>query len=121
MSLERTSDKVAELALAEIRERPYHDSDISFLLSLIDQITDELEATDMELQLGMSWRPIDTAPKDGTWFLGCNIDPGIAAVSVVHWSIAGGEWMWISEGWVSDGGSYLDLTHWMPLPDPPKE
>lgn len=71
------------------------------------------------------WQPIETAPKDGTQIL-------LRVDSVVHQ----GEWQGPSDGaiyartkstfnWfsVSCGSSLYDaaVTHWMPLPQPPKE
>jgi hypothetical protein len=82
------------------------------------------------------WKPIDEAPKDGTMFLGW--------VSAERWSGADGEssshchdtstadfcwWRVVAD---SPDGGYFDnaagqigdsqgVTHWMPLPQPPKE
>ena len=79
----------------------------------------------------MTWIPIASAPKDGTEIMliqfwrnengvldhnrpdhGCwsrwNEDRGYGSYEVC-------------EGWMTDYGSNEDWTHWMPLPDPPKE
>lgn len=77
------------------------------------------------------WQPIDTAPKDGTTvLLFRRLDP---------WNVIGyGRWISTKwrlkdgttpiEGWLSygfdDPPGNLGLggpTHWMPLPEPPKE
>lgn len=63
----------------------------------------------------MKWKPIDTAPKDGTYVLV-------------------GQWMvdyegpyfrmgvsWWSEQWGWGGNVPDEPTHWMPLPPPPGE
>jgi hypothetical protein len=62
-----------------------------------------------------NWQPIETAPKDGTWLLlwcGWEI--------VGHWVEDGKR---VKHGW-SDDPNGIDpifmVTHWMPLPEPPK-
>jgi hypothetical protein len=55
------------------------------------------------------WQPIDTAPRDGSKVLGCHGDSKY--VVVVYWRGAG----------FTDGAwPLIPLTHWQPLPDPPK-
>jgi hypothetical protein len=81
----------------------------------------------------MEWQPIETAPKDGTWVLlaggDCYNDGGDPTERIVtaqctnelngrtmddtRWQFA-----WYDGGYY---GEYLDPTHWMPLPEPPKE
>lgn len=71
------------------------------------------------MALAANWRPIETAPKDGTHFLGYwrgfghviayRHDPNGAARSSNH-----------RECWVSVNGPPIsNLTHWMPLPAQP--
>lgn len=62
---------------------------------------------------GDDWQPIETAPRDGTWFLAYSPD-GIT-LGVARWH--GG-------GWADSSDPYDDchewrLTHWQPLPTPP--
>lgn len=74
------------------------------------------------------WRPIETAPDDGTrilmWWRGCS-SPSVGA-----WEVDDGfddhpdGWVSPSEGFRSDGDQCIpinqeDCTHWMPLPLPP--
>jgi hypothetical protein len=66
------------------------------------------------------WRPIDSAPRDGTrvdlWVV---FETGARRATDTHFDTDLGEW------WVSDhhhAGHYVPRprpTHWMPLPDPP--
>jgi hypothetical protein len=68
------------------------------------------------------WKPIDTAPKDGTGFL------AFERISETHYTISVCVWENGPEG----EGPYMVLfhdkhnvpinaTHWMPQPEPPKE
>ena len=61
----------------------------------------------------MDWRPIETAPKDGTRVLvfrqaSLDHEVGIARFE-------GGDWC------DDDDFVYYGVTHWMPLPEPPKK
>lgn len=58
------------------------------------------------------WQPIETAPKDGTQIL---IPGGIAywRADVDGWyTITAVEWPGLPVQW--------NVTHWMPLPEPPR-
>lgn len=59
-----------------------------------------------------SWRPIETAPKDGTEIiLYEDFEPIICKG---FWSTDGDEWRH------NRGGLWKMPTHWMPLPEPPQ-
>jgi len=59
-----------------------------------------------------SWHPIETAPKDGTVII--VYEPGF-------YQTAAWEANEFKAGWSNASGSWLgDVTHWMPLPPPPK-
>lgn len=63
------------------------------------------------------WQPISTAPKDGTVIqLWPNMNWRNPAVFV-------GRWHSELEMWedLSDDNMVCGMTHWMPLPEPPKE
>lgn len=75
----------------------------------------------------MEWQPIETAPKDGTQVLLCD---GMWGPWVGWWGTHDGapdNWWFVDlalpktpdnlNSWVVGHGP----THWMPLPDPPKE
>jgi hypothetical protein len=71
----------------------------------------------------MTWQPIETAPKDGTWVLltGGDIDYGWDGgfkPSVVsgQWADTRWQFAWYDSGYY---GEYENPTHWMPLPPPP--
>ena len=69
----------------------------------------------------MTWKPIETAPKDGSTFLAVCLEGYIQVV------------MWDSSGKTCDEEGDVDYytsemtdryvcpTHWMPLPAPPEE
>lgn len=77
------------------------------------------------------WRPIETAPKDGTAILAARIgeDIGMGAVEIVEWCVME-NWHWEEAGdnlyrkvydpptefWNGNGHR---ATHWMPSPNPP--
>lgn len=66
----------------------------------------------------MEWMPIETAPKDGTDILifePCSDLCQYNIIYVVHYS---------DKSWVESAGEMYSVfypTHWMPLPEPPKE
>ena len=62
----------------------------------------------------MTWKPIDTAPKDGTCILGYADDE----TTVVYWFHVGRNWELSVSGAYCDDGEWTP-THWMPLPSPP--
>lgn len=60
------------------------------------------------------WRPIETAPKDGTMLLVC--EPGCGyALCYYKWRERGCEGLW-----ADPGGGYMHPTHWRPLPEWPR-
>lgn len=61
-----------------------------------------------------SWRPIDTAPKDGTEVIGLYGRKKIALCWYFRPSSN-------TEGWLDQNGNARRPTHWMPLPPPPKQ
>jgi Protein of unknown function (DUF551) len=74
----------------------------------------------LALDIATTWRPIETAPKDGTLVL--LYVPGSAIMEIVfgRYDIDGddGDWLmdWGNQGTVID----IPVTHWMPMPEPPK-
>lgn len=62
------------------------------------------------LEAAQAWRPIKSAPKDGT-----RIILGSFPVAYVRSSAWRGDGWW---GWI-DSSDYNQPTHWMPLPAPP--
>jgi hypothetical protein len=65
----------------------------------------------------IDWRPIDTAPKDGTWILIYKECPEIEWYDVVHWYDDGnGIATWVDPADMT--GSCSEPTHWAPLHHP---
>lgn len=72
------------------------------------------------------WQPIETAPKDRPLLLYGFIDPE-TNFNLLIWTapaVFSGEFDSIDEAWVPHGGTwegpFMTVTHWMPLPEPPK-
>jgi hypothetical protein len=66
----------------------------------------------------MTWQPIETAPKDGTRILGTQG----RYVALFRWRTVDEAQRrdYVKDGWRDENGWFADnLTHWMPLPDPP--
>jgi hypothetical protein len=64
------------------------------------------------------WQPIETAPKDGTYMLLMSR----SGVVIGLWDAHEDREFGTVPAWRDDGEGYeLHPTHWMPLPDPPKE
>jgi len=66
------------------------------------------------------WREIETAPRDGTWFL--TYTPNYYGVRVSQAHISAHHDDWLSHIDTRNGGSWkggVRPTHWMPLPAPP--
>lgn len=61
------------------------------------------------------WKPIETAPKDGSPVLAFF---GPRHIEGVFWDDAPGVWCFYSDGDITF--PYKQPTHWMPLPEPPK-
>jgi hypothetical protein len=70
----------------------------------------------------MTWMPIETAPKYcrilGYGLVGFDSDPGAATV---RWNAFRKEWNCDPNEATEYDYEICKLTHWMPLPDPPKE
>jgi Protein of unknown function (DUF551) len=77
------------------------------------------------------WQPIDTAPKDGTWFMICRAEEGFETYEVGRYQ----QLMWPKYIPVGDNlfkqikeqiyewrgfNNMHRATHWMPLPKPPE-
>jgi len=69
----------------------------------------------------MIWQPIETAPKDGTVIIVYGKFPYKVNVQTVFYQTAAWESDEFKAGWTNASSSWLaDVTHWMPLPEPPK-
>ena len=69
----------------------------------------------------MEWQPIETAPKDGRYILGCSASyyfPHPVVFAAYHPN-AEGKHCWRNAK--IGGHKITGLTHWMPLPPPPKD
>jgi len=62
--------------------------------------------------MNVEWQPIETAPKTGRAIL--FESPSVFTGTLVENETNGGE------TWMADDGVYVEPTHWMPLPEPPK-
>ena len=75
---------------------------------------------------GSEWRPIETAPRDGTyvllWTPGFNV-PRIGSFRVDDGFSGNESPLWLDDSYDDFSCGYastpLSATHWMPLPPPP--
>lgn len=78
------------------------------------------------------WQPIETAPTDGTTILlygdvagEINGPAFVPSVSIGYYDYGSGDFSDKGYTWNSMGGDaysvWVKPTHWMPLPEPPKE
>lgn len=66
----------------------------------------------------MNWKPIETAPKDGAFILAYWDEATYPHDIENRYEIV----RWINGEWRNENDEDLiKPTHWMPLPDPPKE
>lgn len=85
----------------------YHITECMELIALIRQQQKEIE------RLGGGWRPIETAPKDDTKFLGCEPAHDYYFVCWKEWKNDDGSPVYFN------GDVVVEPTHWMPLPAVP--
>lgn len=80
--------------------------DCAFLVEELTVVLEECEP------LAPGWQPIETAPKDGAPILA--YEPRWQTSLILRWGR-------YSQTFEDDEGNPCDPTHWMPLPEPPKE
>ena len=75
--------------------------------------------------LAAMWRPIESAPKDGSEFLGFGGGvEGDKGIQTVRWNDRVGCWDTETaslEDWDNQAEGYSRPTHFMPLPSPPAQ
>lgn len=124
-ALDRLIEKARE-ATSALRDAVREGRRIDFrqrdeLVMAIHHALDALRAAlDAQPPQAPQWQPIETCPKDASWFLGRLEDGEVARV---HWAsdLSGSEQP-AFQGCFRLSGSYfseVNPTHWMPLPDPP--
>lgn len=64
------------------------------------------------------WKPIETAPKDGTRVLLGRADEGWTTVG--SFDDERDEWWESNTNWDDFNGAPIYPTHWQPLPEPPQ-
>ena len=88
--------------------------DYSFCLeSQRDQLAERVRV----LEACRSWRPIQTCPHNLEWVLGYDEKDGETGMIIYDWETTEDFTM---RSW-TDGMRTWTPTHWMPLPEPPKE
>ncbi len=78
------------------------------------ELAEALEAT-----TSPQWQPIESAPRDGSRFIVCNMLNGSGYMTIgSNYRNCGDEVLRIGDGLYRQ---YFDFSHWMPLPEVPKE
>lgn len=113
--------------------------EIAAALQAKDDEISALKSRIEELEKDMEWKPIETAPKDGTWIIttcGNNFLPCIVRwcdfldwPELFHSDFIKPRWLGDEQGreqtneqlFDEISGSTYEPTHWMPLPQQPKE
>ena len=74
-----------------------------------------IKAQNAELLAAQQWRDIESAPRDGTWFLACSITKGWSATRIVRFHRPDDSMPCNGEGMLWPSAP----THWQPLPPAP--
>ena len=64
--------------------------------------------------LDAGWKPIQTAPRDGSWFVACAVSPEFSVAKVVHFDDEHDRFPITG---LRDDAWERAPTHWMPIPD----
>ena len=72
-----------------------------------------LEQAGYQIDSKDKWQPIETAPKDGTRILVWDDD----TIETAYWAIFRSRW---EHAWDGAELGAFEITHWMPLPEPPQ-
>ena len=130
MTPEREADLVeaVERAIAEAWLGGPKNVDAEFMRAAILKDTAKTAINTLRTMgaLDEGWEPIESAPKDGTEILGIFVGTIDTDYSLVRWDCR--RWIAQADGQraiESQGDTWTDLiepflTHWMPLPPPPK-
>ena len=94
--------------------------------SVIEDLIEEIRRLQI-VEEASRWRPIETAPKDGTHILlyyperDCCIGGSYVEITDGDWETGYKRWMeWQVDDELYVGDEGYSPTHWMPLPTPPQ-
>ena len=94
-------------AIEKIETMPHLGSDVGMVVRKVSvlEIIKQIEVPE--------WKDISSAPKDGRELIGLKVQDGHAPVRTT---------IWWDDVWCNDDGlMFFKPTHWMPLPESPKE
>lgn len=117
---------IAELVKALHKARVYVESNArTFGFDSSLQLISEIDAGLSHARAAQSddWQPIETAPKDGTWFLAfCSdeVDDKWSPIEVVRWRSVG-RTSQQPAGFYDSRICRFYPSHWRPLPSPPSK
>jgi hypothetical protein len=112
----RSEEDAAETAAVFAQALASNRHDHAALVVALDALRACLAGADALRRTCGTWQPIETATKTGTAFVGLTWNNETCAV---YWSPTHECYRYAGDGWRS--GDAPRLTHWMPLPDAPKE
>lgn len=102
--------KKAKAEIAELRGQPDPLTAYLYAAELCKDDIKTLKDEVKRLTKASEWQPIETAPKDGKTII-LVVEYGYVYTGIFH-----------NDGYCQDlTGAGLDPTHWMPLPQPPKQ
>lgn len=95
----------------ELLARKQHSSVSEVVRRALYKVVDDEPTPPLDAKALGEWQPIETAPKDGTEILGC-FDDSMEVIRYLPMSV-----------WYNGDNTINsdDWTHWMPLPDAPRE
>lgn len=109
--------------LVELLDNAIIDSDDNYGFPNTDQVADHLIANGVTVQEWISTKDKLPDNNEYDWVLAQVVEDNgfIHIPKVMEYRQQRNDWFEESYGWLSEHNGLFTVTHWMPLPEPPKE